>query len=148
MHVDGDDGIFITKIIPGGAAAAEGTLSVGDRVIKASHSYPSPLTHKLCFFTRAPSPHPLPTRWMSTPWLASSTVRQCPSSRARRDAWCCSWRRGHFRAWASPQSPPPPQCSRRSNQMGRPPSLLTCRSELWHNRCNWVILPFLLLPAC
>ena len=38
MHVDGDDGIFITKIIPGGAAAAEGTLSVGDRVIKASHS--------------------------------------------------------------------------------------------------------------
>lgn len=34
MHVDGDNGIFITKIIPGGAADAEGTLAVGDRVIK------------------------------------------------------------------------------------------------------------------
>lgn len=34
MHVEGDDGIFITKIIPGGAADADGTLSVGDRVIK------------------------------------------------------------------------------------------------------------------
>ena len=37
MHVDGDNGIFITKVIPGGAAHAEGSLAVGDRVIKVRH---------------------------------------------------------------------------------------------------------------
>ncbi len=42
MHVEGDDGIFITKIIPGGAADADGTLSVGDRVIKVRQSNPFP----------------------------------------------------------------------------------------------------------
>jgi guanylate kinase/C-terminal processing protease CtpA/Prc len=34
MHVEGDDGIFVTKIIPGAAADIEGTLAVGDRIIK------------------------------------------------------------------------------------------------------------------
>ena len=34
MHVEGDDGIFVTKIIPGAAADLEGTLAVGDRIIK------------------------------------------------------------------------------------------------------------------
>ena len=33
-HVPGDDGIFITKIIPGGAAAEEGSLAIGDRIVK------------------------------------------------------------------------------------------------------------------
>ena len=32
----GDDGIFVTKIIPGGSAEKEGTLEVGDRIIKVS----------------------------------------------------------------------------------------------------------------
>ena len=30
----GDDGIFITKIISGGPAEEEGTLSVGDRILQ------------------------------------------------------------------------------------------------------------------
>ena len=34
QHVLGDDGIFLTKIIPGGPAEEEGTLSVGDRILK------------------------------------------------------------------------------------------------------------------
>lgn len=34
QHVLGDDGIFITKIIPGGPAEEEGTLSVGDRILQ------------------------------------------------------------------------------------------------------------------
>ena len=46
MHVEGDDGIFITKIIPGGAAETDGSLAVGDRVIKVRRSYPPPLVHK------------------------------------------------------------------------------------------------------
>ncbi len=33
-HVKGDDGIFVTKIIGGGAAEEEGTLSVGDRILQ------------------------------------------------------------------------------------------------------------------
>ena len=32
-HVPGDCGIFVTKLIPGGAAEAEGQLQVGDRII-------------------------------------------------------------------------------------------------------------------
>lgn len=38
QHVLGDDGIFITKIIPGGPAEEEGTLSVGDRILQV-HMY-------------------------------------------------------------------------------------------------------------
>ena len=34
QHVLGDDGIFITKIIPDGPAEEEGTLSVGDRILQ------------------------------------------------------------------------------------------------------------------
>lgn len=33
QHLKGDDGIFVTKIIPQGAAEEEGTLSVGDRLL-------------------------------------------------------------------------------------------------------------------
>ena len=36
QHVLGDDGIFLTKIIPGGPAEEEGTLAVGDRILKVS----------------------------------------------------------------------------------------------------------------
>ena len=36
QHVLGDDGIFVTKIISGGSAEKEGTLEVGDRIIKVS----------------------------------------------------------------------------------------------------------------
>lgn len=34
QHVLGDDGIFVTKLIPGGPAEEDGTLDVGDRIIK------------------------------------------------------------------------------------------------------------------
>ena len=34
QHLKGDDGIFVTKIIPSGAAEEEGTLSVGDRILQ------------------------------------------------------------------------------------------------------------------
>lgn len=33
QHIEGNDGIFITKIIPGGAAAQEGRLQAGDRIM-------------------------------------------------------------------------------------------------------------------
>jgi len=35
-HIPEDDGIFVTKIIPGGAAAEEGTLTVGDRIVQVN----------------------------------------------------------------------------------------------------------------
>jgi len=38
QHLKGDDGIFVTKIIPNGAAEEEGTLSVGDRILQV-HAY-------------------------------------------------------------------------------------------------------------
>ncbi len=34
QHVLGDDGIFVTKIIPEGAAEKDGTLATGDRIIQ------------------------------------------------------------------------------------------------------------------
>ncbi len=34
QHVMGDDGIFVTKIIPEGAAEKDGTLATGDRIIQ------------------------------------------------------------------------------------------------------------------
>ena len=33
QHVPGDDGIFITKIIDGGAAQQDGRIAVGDRLM-------------------------------------------------------------------------------------------------------------------
>lgn len=33
-HVLGDDGIFITKIIPGGVAEEQGDLATGDRILE------------------------------------------------------------------------------------------------------------------
>lgn len=36
QHVPGDNGIFVTKIIDGGAAEQEGNLEVGDKIIAVS----------------------------------------------------------------------------------------------------------------
>ena len=33
-HVVGDDGIFVTKIIPGGVAEMQGDLATGDRILE------------------------------------------------------------------------------------------------------------------
>lgn len=39
QHLKGDDGIFVTKIIPEGAAEEDGTLSVGDRILQVRLEY-------------------------------------------------------------------------------------------------------------
>ena len=45
QHVPGDNGIFVTKIIDGGAAQADGRLMVGDKLLKVDgHSLDS-VTH-------------------------------------------------------------------------------------------------------
>ena len=44
-HIPDDDGIFVTKIIPGGAAAEEGTLTIGDRIIKVNEHSMIGVTH-------------------------------------------------------------------------------------------------------
>lgn len=36
QHIPGDNGIFVTKIIEGGAAEQDGRLAVGDRLIAVS----------------------------------------------------------------------------------------------------------------
>ena len=36
QHVPGDNGIFVTKIIDGGAAQQDGQLAVGDRLLAVS----------------------------------------------------------------------------------------------------------------
>lgn len=33
QHIPGDDGIFVTKVIEGGAAEQDGRLAVGDRLV-------------------------------------------------------------------------------------------------------------------
>ena len=46
MHIDGDDGIFITKIIEGGVAEEEGTLSVGDRILEVNGKSMVKISHE------------------------------------------------------------------------------------------------------
>ena len=36
QHIPGDNGIFVTKIIEGGAAEVDGRLAVGDRLLMVS----------------------------------------------------------------------------------------------------------------
>ena len=36
QHIPGDNGIFVTKVIEGGAAEQDGRLAVGDRLIAVS----------------------------------------------------------------------------------------------------------------
>ena len=36
QHIPGDNGIFVTKIIDGGAAEVDGRLAVGDRLLMVS----------------------------------------------------------------------------------------------------------------
>ena len=38
-HIKNDHGIFVTKIIPGGAADMDGKLAVGDRLISVRYIY-------------------------------------------------------------------------------------------------------------
>ena len=44
-HIPDDDGIFVTKIIPGGAASEDGTLIVGDRIVKVNEHSMVGVTH-------------------------------------------------------------------------------------------------------
>jgi hypothetical protein len=45
QHISGDDGIFVTKIIDGGAASVDGRLSVGDRIISVNSHNLEGVTH-------------------------------------------------------------------------------------------------------
>ena len=36
QHLKGDDGIFVTQVIPEGAAEEEGNLSMGDRLLQVT----------------------------------------------------------------------------------------------------------------
>ncbi len=40
QHIPGDNGIFVTKIIDGGAAQQDGRLAVGDRLLAVSTPAP------------------------------------------------------------------------------------------------------------
>ena len=42
QHVPNDDGIYITKIIDGGAAQMDGRLKVGDKIVRVSSVAPVP----------------------------------------------------------------------------------------------------------
>ena len=39
QHIPGDNGIFVTKIIEGGAAEVDGRLAVGDRLLMVSQIF-------------------------------------------------------------------------------------------------------------
>ena len=38
QHIPGDDGIYVTKVIDGGAAQQDGRLAVGDRLVEVRHA--------------------------------------------------------------------------------------------------------------
>lgn len=45
-HIEGNDGIFVTKIIPGGAAYMDGRLQAGDRIISVDEQVLNRVTHE------------------------------------------------------------------------------------------------------
>lgn len=42
QHIPGDNGIYVTKIMDGGAAQVDGRLAVGDKLIAVSNTLVSP----------------------------------------------------------------------------------------------------------
>ncbi|XP_014672434.1 PREDICTED: discs large homolog 1-like protein [Priapulus caudatus] len=46
QHVPGDDGIYVTKVIPGGAAEADGRLGVGDKLLSVGDRSFAATTHE------------------------------------------------------------------------------------------------------
>ena len=51
-HVEGDDGIFVTKIIPGGAAFTNGKLLAGDKLLAVDGQPLERLTHEqVCYYS-------------------------------------------------------------------------------------------------
>jgi len=57
QHIEGNDGIFITKIIPGGAAAQEGRLLAGDRIMFVDNNSLARVSHEqaVAFLTNSGS---------------------------------------------------------------------------------------------
>ncbi len=45
-HIEGDDGIFITKVIEGGVAEEEGTLDVSDRILEVNGKTMVDISHE------------------------------------------------------------------------------------------------------
>ena len=46
QHIPGDNGIYVTKVMDGGAAAADGRIAVGDRLV-AVKNLPGKVTIKI-----------------------------------------------------------------------------------------------------
>ena len=46
QHIPGDNGIFVTKIIAGGAAQIDGRLAVGDRLLAVNEHSLDNVTHE------------------------------------------------------------------------------------------------------
>ena len=46
QHIPGDNGIFVTKIIAGGAAQIDGRLAVGDRLLAVNDHSLDDVTHE------------------------------------------------------------------------------------------------------
>ena len=45
QHIPGDDGIYVTKVIDGGAAQQDGRLAVGDRLVQVDESVLESVSH-------------------------------------------------------------------------------------------------------
>jgi len=58
QHIPGDNGIYVTKIMDGGAAQVDGRLVVGDKLVAvrnalvSKHTYTSSLAFASCLFHR------------------------------------------------------------------------------------------------
>jgi C-terminal processing protease CtpA/Prc len=49
QHIPGDNGIFVTKIIEGGAAEQDGRLTTGDRLIAVNTGVPITILVNRCY---------------------------------------------------------------------------------------------------
>lgn len=52
-HIPDDDGIYITKIIPGGVAEMEGSLSAGDKLLQVGCEHLKVFESVIAFFAKS-----------------------------------------------------------------------------------------------
>ena len=66
QHIPGDNGIYVTKVMDGGAAAADGRIAVGDRLV-AVKNLPG---GTFSFLAKKPNKKPVIYHFMALHFLA------------------------------------------------------------------------------
>lgn len=90
-HVIGDDGIFVTKIIPGGVAEVQGDLATGDRILEVWHVVPLCAMNICAFMMGHSTISKGVSFYTSTYAVKEREIHVCMCSHAVRDHYSTGW---------------------------------------------------------